>query len=96
MTSTSTDLNAEIPILAGHEQLSDIEIPLRAELDQRTFTFEQLLNLNVGSIVSLGRATGENVDVYAGEVLLGSGEILIVDLALAIRMADLRGRPSAK
>lgn len=86
----------EISVLASYQQLADVEIPLHAELDQRTFTFEQLLNLHVGSIVPLGRAIGENVDVYAGEVLLGSGEILIVDATLAIRIADLRGKPTVK
>ncbi len=83
--------NSDAAVPAAYEHLADVELILHAELDQKMLTFEQLLNLQVGGIVLLGRATGENVDVYAGEVLLGSGEILIVDSMLAIRIAELRG-----
>jgi hypothetical protein len=34
------------------------------------------------------------VDLYAENVLLGSGEILIVDSTLAVRIADLRNKPT--
>ena len=42
------------------------------------------------------RSTGENIDIYAGEVLLGWGEVLMMDGAMAVRLADLRnaGVPS--
>ena len=81
-------------VLAGYELINDVEITLHAELDHKTFSFEQMVNLRVGSILELGRPTGENVDLYAGDVLLGTGEILIVESTLAIRLADLRNNPS--
>ena len=74
--------------------LGDVEISLHAELDHKTFSFAELVNLNVGSLLQLERPTGENVDLYAADVLLGSGEILIVDSTLAVRIADLRDKPS--
>ncbi len=79
---------------AEHAVIDDVEIHLHAELDHKTFSFAELVNLNVGSLLQLGRPTGENVDIYAEDVLLGSGEILIVDTTLAVRIADLRDRPS--
>jgi flagellar motor switch/type III secretory pathway protein FliN len=88
-------MDSDLAILPGYEQINDIELTLHAELDHKTFPFELLLNLRPGTILQLGRATGENVDVYAGDVLIGSGEILIVDSTLAIRIADLKGKPSA-
>ncbi len=66
---------------------------LRAELDHRTVAFSDLVNLDVGSVLQLGRPTGENVDLYAEDVLIGNGEILIVDSTLAVRIADLRDKP---
>ena len=82
--------------LPEYEPLEDITIMLEAELGHKTVSFEQLLNLNVGSVLQLGRPTGENVDLYAGDVLLGSGEILIVDSTLAVRIADLRDKPTER
>jgi flagellar motor switch protein FliN/FliY len=69
--------------------IEDLWIGLRAELDHKTVTFSELLDLEVGSILQLGRATGENIDLYAGHVRLGSGEILIVESSLAVRLADV-------
>jgi hypothetical protein len=34
------------------------------------------------------------VDLYAENVLLGSGEILIIDSTLAVRIADLKNKPT--
>jgi flagellar motor switch/type III secretory pathway protein FliN len=87
-------MKPESASLPGYEALADITISLHAELDQKTVSFEQLVNLSVGSVLQLGRPTGENVDLYAEDILLGSGEILIVDSTLAVRIADLRNRPT--
>jgi flagellar motor switch protein FliN/FliY len=72
--------------------VEDVKIVLRAELDQRTISFPALLGLEVGSVLQLTRPTGENVDLYAGNVLIGCGEILVMDSNLAVRMADLGGK----
>lgn len=87
-------MNSESNITSGYERLEDVRVSLRAELDHKTFTFEQLVNLKVGSVLQLGRPTGENVDLYVENVFLGSGEILIVDQTLSVRIADLREKAS--
>jgi flagellar motor switch protein FliN/FliY len=87
-------MKSEPVTLAGYELIDDVIITLHAELDHKTVSFEQLVNLNIGSILQLGRPTGENVDLYAENVLLGSGEILILDSTLAVRIADLRDEPT--
>lgn len=87
-------MKPEIPSPPGYEAIDDITITLHAELDHKTVPFEQLVNLSVGSVLQLGRPTGENVDLYAENVLLGSGEILIVDSTLAVRIADLKNKPT--
>jgi flagellar motor switch protein FliN/FliY len=69
--------------------VEDVVIELRAELDKRTTTFGELLNLDVGSILQLSRSTGDNVDLFAGEVLIATGEILVIDSTLAVRVADV-------
>jgi flagellar motor switch protein FliN len=70
--------------------VEDITVELRAELDKRTTTFGELLNLDVGSVLQLSRSTGDNVDLFAGDVLIASGEILIIDSTLAVRVADFQ------
>ncbi len=72
--------------------VEDVKIVLRAELDNRSISFSELMKLEVGSVLQLSRPTGENVDLYAGEILMGNGEILVIDMNLAVRVAGLRDK----
>jgi flagellar motor switch protein FliN len=81
---------SEQGIATDFQIVEDVTIELRAELDKRTTTFGELLNLDVGSILQLSRSTGDNVDLFAGEVLIACGEILVIDSTLAVRVADFQ------
>jgi flagellar motor switch protein FliN/FliY len=74
---------------ANFQIVENVKIVISAELDSRTIGFPELMRLEPGSILELRRPTGENVDLYAGKVLLGNGEILVVESNLAVRVADL-------
>jgi flagellar motor switch/type III secretory pathway protein FliN len=82
----------DYPLLEQFQLLEEIPLTLRAELDRRSISFGELMKLDVGSLLLLSRPTGENIDLYAGEVLIGSGEILVVDSSMAVRIADLHDR----
>jgi flagellar motor switch protein FliN len=77
-------------LLNEMKRIGDVSIMLRAELDQTRLTFGEVLDLEEGNVIRLLRPTGENIDVYAENVLIGWGELLMVDGALTIRLADLR------
>jgi flagellar motor switch/type III secretory pathway protein FliN len=79
----------EIP---NFQIIENVNITLRAELDRRTIGFSELMELEVDSVLPLTRPTGENVDIYAGKILLGSGEILVIDSTLSVRVADIRDK----
>lgn len=74
--------------------VADIPLTIYAELDRRTITFRELLELSPDTLLPLTRPAGENIDLYAGEVLIGSGEVLVADARLAVRIADILDRPS--
>lgn len=77
-------------LLDQMERFADVELSVWAELDQITMTFAQLLDLDAGHVIQLSRPTGENIEIYVEEALLGWGEVLLVDGAMAVRLADLR------
>ncbi len=77
-------------LLNQMEALSDLTVTIRAELDQKAVTLSELLNLEVGTLLPFSRPTGENIDIYAEEVLIGWGEVLLTDGALTVRVANLR------
>jgi len=78
------------PFLDGMQRIEHIQVTVRAELDQTILTFAELLNLDVGSLIQLSRPTGENIDIYIEDILLGWGEVLLLDGTMAVRLADLR------
>lgn len=78
-------------LLSQMDQLTgDVPVMLRAELAQTKLTFSELLGLEVGDIIRLSRSTGENIDVFAEDVLIGWGEVLMIDGVLTTRIADIR------
>lgn len=88
-----SDPSAELdPVVERFSFISDVALTVTAELDRRTISFAELVRLETGSIVSLNRPAGENIDIYIGDVLLGTGEILVIDGTLSIRVADLRDK----
>ena len=72
------------------QRIEDIQINVRAELDQTTLTFAELMNLDAGSLIQLSRPTGENIDIYVEDILLGWGEVLLMEGTMTVRLADLR------
>jgi flagellar motor switch protein FliN/FliY len=82
--------------MSDFQIVENVKIVISAELDNRLIGFPELMRLEPGSILELRRPTGENVDIYAGKVLLGNGEILVVESNLAVRVADLFYRNGVK
>ncbi|MBZ5622781.1 MAG: FliM/FliN family flagellar motor switch protein [Acidobacteriia bacterium] len=70
--------------------LGDIPIEIEVELDRRVMSTREVLQLEEGSLISTTRSAGENIDIYIGGVLCGSGEIVVVESTLGVRITDFR------
>jgi flagellar motor switch protein FliN/FliY len=70
--------------------LSEVPIEIEVELDRKTMTARELLQLQEGSVIGTSRSAGENIDIYIGGVLCGSGEIVVVENTLGVRITDFR------
>ena len=70
----------------GH--LSDIPMRVDVELDRKTMTVRDILAIEEGSVLKMTRSAGENIDILIGGALVGSGEIVIVEEAVGVRITD--------
>ena len=102
MSNTSTErvLRAESEAsdgfgLEAYRSMRGIDVTITAELGRRLISVGELLRLQVDDVLVLARPTGENVDLYAGDVLLGNAEILGTNEKLAIRVAELLEQPAS-
>lgn len=68
--------------------LADVPIDVEVVLGRRPMTMREVLALDAGSTLRMARAAGENVDMYLGDVLLGTGEIVVIEQAMGVRITD--------
>lgn len=68
--------------------LGDIPVEVEVELDRKTMTAREVLDLEEGSVIKTGRSAGENIDLYIGGALFGSGEIVVIENTLGVRITD--------
>lgn len=68
------------------------DLPIRAAvyLDRRRLLVRELLNLERESVIRLERSAGENVDLMLNGTPAGSGEIVVIDEMVGLRITDIR------
>jgi flagellar motor switch protein FliN/FliY len=70
--------------------LQDTRIDLEVELDRKIMTLRELMHIDVGGVLRLGRSAGENIDILVDGKVIGFGEIVIIEDAMGIRVTDFR------
>jgi flagellar motor switch protein FliN/FliY len=70
--------------------LYDTRIDLEVELDRKIMTLRELLRIEVGGVLRMGRSAGENIDILVDGKVIGFGEIVIIEDAMGIRVTDFR------
>jgi flagellar motor switch protein FliN/FliY len=70
--------------------LADVRMHVEVELDRRMMVVREILALEVGSVISMSRSAGENIDIVIGGALVGSGEIVIIEDTVGVRITDFK------
>jgi flagellar motor switch protein FliN/FliY len=70
--------------------MGEIPVEIEIELDRRFLTTREVLDWTEGSVIATERSAGENIDIYIGGVYCGSGEIVVIENALGVRITDFR------
>ncbi len=72
------------------EHFAEIPMDVEAELDRKTLTVSQILELEAGSVIKLKRSAGENIDLLIGGSLVAVGEIVVLQEMMGVRITDFR------
>ena len=75
-------------VLEQISHLADLPVTVDIELDRRVMTMREVLELGAGSVIKMSRSAGENIDVMVGGTLVGTGEIVIIEDTVGIRITD--------
>ena len=69
-------------------RIQDVPLELSVELDRRFLKIRDILDLQEGSIIEMTRSAGENIDIYVGKKMVASGEIVIIENTMGVRITD--------
>lgn len=67
-------------------QFARVPLDVDVELERRTLTIREILDLKVGAVLVLKRPAGENFDVLIGGARVGSGEAVMIENTMAVRL----------
>jgi flagellar motor switch protein FliN/FliY len=79
-----------VTVLEELGPLADIPMEVDVELGRTTMKAREILSLVEGSIIRLTRSAGENMDIVIGGARLGSGEIVIMEDTVGVRITDFQ------
>lgn len=81
---------------ASLEALLDVSMPVVIEIGRTQLTVQEVLKLQVGSVVQLDRLVGEPVDVFVSDRRFAQGEVVVVGDHFGIRITRLLGPESGE
>ena len=74
---------------ANLDFLLDVPVKLSAELGSCKMTMQELLDLDLGTVVQLDKPANANVDVYVNQKLVARGEVVVAEDNFGIRIKEI-------
>ncbi|MGD9848839.1 flagellar motor switch protein FliN [Desulfuromonas thiophila] len=75
--------------LKNLELLLDIPLDVSIEVGRSKMLVRDLLQMNEGYVIELGKQASEPLDVYVNSRLIARGEVVLVEDKLGLRLTDV-------
>jgi flagellar motor switch protein FliN/FliY len=69
--------------------MADVPLRVEAVLDQIVMNIRAVADLRPGSLMVLSRSAGDNVQLQVGGVPIASGEVVVIENTVGVRITDL-------
>ncbi|GHS89233.1 hypothetical protein FACS189487_09060 [Campylobacterota bacterium] len=83
------DLPNSDDLIPDFSELLAMEIALVSDLGQTALPLKEVLSLERGSVIDLGKPAGESVEIYVNGRIIGRGEVMVYEKNLAIRVNEV-------
>ena len=77
------------PVNQNLNILLDVKLQLTVELGKTELPIKKVLELTKGSIVTLNKAAGEPVELYANGKLIAYGEVVVIEDNFGLRITSM-------
>lgn len=71
----------------------DVPMELSVELDRKTMKVREILSLQAGSVIKMNRSAGDNMRLLVHGMLVGYGEVVVIEDSMGIRITDILKEP---
>jgi len=68
--------------------LKDIRVQISIELGRAVYSLDEINNFGEGSILELDKLAGEPVDIFANNVRIATGEVVVIDENYGVRICE--------
>lgn len=69
--------------------LADVPLRIEAVLDCVVMNIRAVADLRPGSLLVLSRPAGDSVQIHVGSVPIASGEVVVIENTVCVRITDL-------
>jgi flagellar motor switch protein FliN/FliY len=76
-------------LTSDFNRIADVPLRLVTELGRTRLTVKEILDLKEGSLITLNKLAGEAVEVRVNDVLLATGEVVVINDAFGVRINNL-------
>jgi flagellar motor switch protein FliN/FliY len=91
--ATPSELNpSDLPLAAGLDSLGfvmDVPVEVTVELGRKNLRIGDVLRLGPGSVLELGKANGEPLDIFVNNRLVARGEAVVVGERYGVRLTEV-------
>lgn len=71
------------------DMLEDIPLQIKVELGRATLRVEEILDLKPGSIITVNKLAGEQVDLIVNDQNIAKAEVLVIDDNFGVRITEI-------
>ena len=79
----------EVPADDDMQYFWDVPVGVIVQLGERCMKIREILQLQVGSVISLTKSAGENVDIMINGRVVAFGEVMQLEGSTGIRITEL-------
>ena len=73
----------------GIDMIMDVPLQITVELGQSKKSIKEILDITVGSIITLDKAAGEPVDIVVNGKMIAKGEVIVIDDSYGVRITEI-------
>lgn len=88
-SSLAAPAQAGVPVDGNLDLLLEVALNVTVELGRVQMTVQEIIALQPGSIVELDKLAGEPVSILVNGMLVGYGEVVVVDERFGVRVTEI-------